>query len=109
MLARALRVLGLTKADIQWVREADNREVAQIRVDTLKAISKENYRKAAKVLHPDVTQGDPDKTALFRLVQSLYERFQSLDVPEVTEVTGHFSVPLGHGLALVWRSRGINH
>lgn len=70
-----LAEMGVTEAKLRHVYEAPSQEEGERRLGDLQAACKEGFRKLALELHPDVTGGDPDKTARFKRLKSIYESF----------------------------------
>ena len=98
MHQQAFRLLGISKEMILWIKESEDYPEALERLNFLKSVSRTNFRQAAKVLHPDVTNGDPKKTELFRLVTELNNEVQAtgVDMAPSQEVV----IPLGPDLFL---------
>lgn len=101
LLSKALRLLGLSRADLLWVKDASIPEIAQIRLDTIKAISKDNFRKASLIIHPDKTYNDEKKTELFRVVKELNAIIQNINSVEI-KPKASFLIPLTHDFRLTW-------
>lgn len=99
VLAKAAKLLGVGKKDLEWIKEAPGHAAAVARLDHLKATTKTNYKKAAKELHPDRTGNDPEKTDLFCVVKDVYRRIESTKI-EALEVRS-ITIPLSEHLHIV--------
>lgn len=80
VLRKAAKILGITKKDLDWIKEAPGRAAAVARLNHVKGTAKYNFRGAVKTLHPDRTGDDPEKTELFRAVEGVYRRIQSTEI-----------------------------
>jgi hypothetical protein len=71
-----LAEMGVTERKLRHAQAATTQEAGEQRLEDLKAVCKEGFRKLALELHPDVTGNDPEKTARFKRLKSIYESFQ---------------------------------
>jgi hypothetical protein len=105
MKAEALRLLGITKQDLTWVKDAPGYAAAQSRLAHVKDVAKSNYKTAAKALHPDKTGNDPEQTKLFRTLKDIYDRIQATEIEALS--TEELVIPLaGSNLVLVSDAMG---
>lgn len=72
--------LGLTPEHFEEVRHCPSAEAAERVLSEMKALAKRNYRKASKLLHPDLTGNDPEKAALFRLLSEVVQEVEKLKI-----------------------------
>jgi len=72
--------MDLTPEDFHGVRQAPSLEEAQRRLAIVKEKVKTGFRKLAIQLHPDHTNGDPEKTELFKLLVTLKNDIDKLQV-----------------------------
>lgn len=72
--------MDLTPGDFHGVRQAQTLEEAQRRLAVVKEKMKVGFRKLALQLHPDHTNGDPEKTELFKLLVTLKNDIEKLQV-----------------------------
>ncbi len=73
-LDRAVRLLGLTPADLRSLRTPEG-------LAGLKTRAKRAWKAAALRLHPDRTGGDEARTEDFKLVTGFLEELGRLEVP----------------------------
>lgn len=79
-IERGLRALGISSGDFQAIRTATTLEVAQATLEAVKVKVRKAYKKLALDLHPDRTNGDPEKTDLFRVVTSVKNDIEALTI-----------------------------
>lgn len=72
--------MDLTPEDFHSIRRASTLEGAQQRLAIVKEKVKVGFRKLVLQLHPDHTNGDPEKTELFKLLIALKEDLDKLQV-----------------------------
>lgn len=76
---RALAVLGVTPQDVETIRRVPFPQ-ARTLLQELKAKARRNYKRQALELHPDRTQGDETKAALFVLLGRVLEELDKTEV-----------------------------
>lgn len=74
-----MRALGVMPADMDALRRLPL-EQAKIHLEQLKERVRKNYRQLAFELHPDRTGGDPEKTERFKLVGTIKDEFEKLQI-----------------------------
>ena len=81
-LSRALALLQLAPSDILPLRQARTEAEAATALAALKEKAKRCYKRAAAVLHPDATGGDPAKAEDFKLVSAFMREVAGMQPPE---------------------------
>jgi hypothetical protein len=76
---QALTDLGITRDDIHALRTLPF-EVAVKRLEELKERVRKNFKALALALHPDRTGGDPVKTERFKVISSIKDEFEKLQL-----------------------------
>ena len=92
-----LAEMGVTEAKLRHAQAATTQEDGEQRLEDLKAVCKEGFRKLALELHPDVTGNDLEKTARFKRLKSVYESFQKAQYKGWRKGRGQPSVTHGLG------------
>lgn len=75
-----LQLLGVSAAEVEGLRNLPYPD-ACTKLEALKERVRKNWRRLAFELHPDRTGNDPDKTALFRALALMRERFEQMTLP----------------------------
>jgi hypothetical protein len=98
----ALDRLGVTRVDLDRVQRTPYPASKAI-LDELKSRVRSNWKRLAFDLHPDRTGNDPDKTALFTMLNQVQREFESLEiqprmVPMRVVVVQHWGQPFTPGV-----------
>ena len=72
----ALGAMGVTNKVLDHIKNAPTQVEGELRLEQAKCICKKGFHEQALLLHPDVTNGDPKKTARFKSLRTAYEGFQ---------------------------------
>lgn len=72
---RALAYLGVSPAELEWLNRLPGDEASK-KFAALKDKVNKNWRRAAFELHPDRTNNDPEKTAVFKEVLRIKDSFE---------------------------------
>lgn len=78
-LHRVMQVLGIMPNELQGLQRLPIQE-GQRRFAEIKERVHKNYKKAAFELHPDRTGNDPEKTELFKLIGTVKDDFDKLQL-----------------------------
>jgi hypothetical protein len=79
-VTEAFHHLGVTPADFMGIRQCRSLREAELRLQKLRERVKERWRKLAFELHPDRTDGDEDKTRLFKLLSGVVDKLNEVKV-----------------------------
>lgn len=80
-----LMLLGVNPQEVARLPSVPHEIGVRLLAD-LKERVRRNWRKLAFELHPDRTSNDPEKTATFRALLALKDKFEQLTLPEVRPV-----------------------
>ncbi|MCH8907680.1 MAG: J domain-containing protein [Candidatus Heimdallarchaeota archaeon] len=79
-IAAAVIILGVTPSWLSRIYRAADYKHARSELRRLQGRARNNYRKAAKKLHPDLNKGSDLKSDLFRVVNEVNDRIQTAAV-----------------------------